>query len=99
MLARLRGEADAANDDRVGSADLQPLDEISAGVARHTRRGHACGAVDDLDLGGLDAAAAVVGDGPAHRRRRGTLRGEDARPEADRKSTRLNSSHLVISYA
>src|SRR3989454_1601593 len=30
---------------------------------------------------------------------RGAPRGERARDEGDRKSTRLNSSHLVISYA
>src|SRR5256885_2689499 len=32
-------------------------------------------------------------------RRRGRARGEGAPRGADRKSTRLNSSHLVISYA
>src|SRR5256885_11655245 len=37
-----------------------------------------------------------VGDG---RQRHGVQHGVDLRPVSDRKSTRLNSSHLVISYA
>src|SRR5205814_8180338 len=34
-----------------------------------------------------------------HGRRRGEVEGQRKRPPADRKSTRLNSSHLGISYA
>src|SRR2546426_2604895 len=47
----------------------------------------------------------VVGDGVAAEvlelvaRHDGALRGHDAGADQDRKSTRLNSSHLVISYA
>src|SRR2546426_12648820 len=35
----------------------------------------------------------------AHHSQRYLRRGHERRPEGDRKSTRLNSSHLVISYA
>src|SRR2546426_7801748 len=40
-------------------------------------------------------ARAAHGEGPAHVHERGLHHA----PRADRKSTRLNSSHLVISYA
>src|SRR5256885_10929556 len=55
------------------------------------------------DLGG-GAPGRPVPDGPHHRQAAGALahRRDDAprdRARPDRKSTRLNSSHLVISYA
>src|SRR5436305_6852633 len=53
-----------------------------------------------LVLGGVVRAAAAVG-GPLRRPRQGRARPAPARParDGDRKSTRLNSSHVRISYA
>src|SRR5688500_19669356 len=60
------------------------------------------------EAGGPRAALRGRPGAPPHRRRwrgrgspppRGRARGTPARSRPDRKSTRLNSSHLVISYA
>src|SRR5438067_12434108 len=49
------------------------------------------------DAGGGRAGAVRGGQHPA--RRRGAVRGARRGRQADRKSTRLNSSHVSISYA
>src|SRR2546426_2672877 len=46
-----------------------------------------------------DAGASPGGRGACRRRAGGAPGGVKRTPAADRKSTRLNSSHLVISYA
>src|SRR2546422_3510532 len=75
--------------------------------AMAARRSHELQAGEEL--GDLFSAVAFVLDGPARWPRRRAAHGEHAlassgradvaRPEADRKSTRLNSSHGYISYA
>src|SRR5256885_6745977 len=47
----------------------------------------------------LDAASQVIAVGELRDARRRPGRDQDSGLEGDRKSTRLNSSHLVISYA
>src|SRR5438034_3072726 len=54
----------------------------------------------------LFRSAGAVSEEPARTHRRGgraggrtRQRGRECRPQSDRKSTRLNSSHTVISYA
>src|SRR5258708_21910521 len=56
----------------------------------------ATGLCDGLQLG-LNARAALITRGLAEMTRLGLALG--ARTETDRKSTRLNSSHQIISYA
>src|SRR5256885_5982207 len=46
-----------------------------------------------------EAAGQLPGGGEVDGQVRCAVRERDAFPDADRKSTRLNSSHLVISYA
>src|SRR5439155_15452667 len=48
---------------------------------------------------GRDRGPPERGRRPGRRRRRGRRRGWPWRPSTDRKSTRLNSSHVAISYA
>src|SRR5256885_11738880 len=67
-----------------------------AGDARHAGRGRAVSAER------VGCAVRTIARGPGFRvatggRKRGST--SHARATADRKSTRLNSSHLVISYA
>src|SRR5256885_6068912 len=101
-----RGDAEAIADDRVGrraaalAQDVlaaRELDNVVHGeeIAREIEL------LDQLELV-FDALADVIGDAVLwDRGRPGRICGRDARGpiSTDRKSTRLNSSHLVISYA
>src|SRR5690349_24172540 len=56
------------------------------------------GAQGAIDIGG-DVAVAATGPGRAHDFPQAHLADHDVAVGADRKSTRLNSSHVEISYA